>query len=154
MPSMEPLSVHLEIIPKIERGMGVVAVQDNLGAPLLCFGDVAVYSEDFFSHFPLVEGIYCIQYQSTTACMPRADWARHFVEGTASQLEIRRSVVQVRRCPYAEDRWITQPLGPQGFRGGYFVVSDGPFDDVHLINKLLGPVIGIYRPAPISEARS
>ena len=55
-----------------------------------------------------------------------------------------REIVQVRKTPRG---WYAHPYAGTKSSDGVFVMSDGPYDDeLALADRILGPVIGVYRP--------
>lgn len=147
----------LPIVSRIRRGLGVVPIL-GAGSVLLQPGDVAVYDEDWIHRNELVPGLYAIEYQRPTGCMPYASVARRFADNDPVRFDITRTVVRIERFknrrpelnPHLndEDYWMIHPLAREGRMGArrVFVASDGPIWTYHLTDKLLGPIVGIYAP--------
>ena len=159
-PAAVPTSEQLKIFASVPPRFGVQAVEQN--SVLFRAGDVAVYDEMWAAerqaHGPvdsLLEAgaIYVTESQRPVASMSWEAWWDGRKGYCPSLLEVRRSVVRVGRCNWkgVEDRWMIHPLANQ--QRGVFLCSDGPFDEIQLVNKIIGKVVGIYCPAAL-DARA
>jgi hypothetical protein len=150
LPAAAPPAPTLRIFDFVPRFHDVVAVDAGTDTPLLRGGDVAVFDEGRLDPTNLEEGIYCIEYQSPRSGMPRDMFARLFVTPEGARLKIERRIVQVKRHRTLADHFMVTPLGTAIGRsiGGIptFVCSDGPYDGFQLTDRLLGRVVGVYRP--------
>jgi hypothetical protein len=140
----------LRIFDKIERGLGVVPILDDMGAPLLCSGDVAVYDADWHLRNDLQPGTYCVEWQRPANLLPREEFGRRFAAGEPVRMRIDREIVAIARWKRDPTRWAIHPL-VNTYRG-IMQMSDGPLESWYLHDKLLGPIVGLYRPAPIEGA--
>ncbi|HSX56477.1 MAG TPA: hypothetical protein VLG14_14325 [Sphingomonas sp.] len=141
---------------RVPMGIGIVTVTEDGYAPLLCEGEIALYDEQWLGRNALCEGLYCIEYQSTQSGLPRRDFAERFAaDDDTARLLICRRVVELRRYPRNPTQWITLPLARTGpdEEARTFVCIDGPYEDYHILSKLAGRVIGVYRPAPVAMDR-
>lgn len=131
---------------------GIVAVEEN--GVLLKAGEVAVYDRYSLQlDGGLVDGgLYAIEYQRPVAGM---SWAMWWGNGdhVRSRLRVSRHVVIVRRHPKFEGHWNIHPLAPRTPQG-IILMSDGPFEEIYLADKILGRIVGIYRPEPGIEVAS
>jgi hypothetical protein len=133
------VALQLEIFDSVPHGFIVHAIHDDRMAPLLKAGEVAVIeSNGQAGWYPVDGGLFLIEHVSPPPL-------------TGLRYERRvRSVVQtnLRRRKDDQAHWWTCPLnhGDALAGGSILHVSDGPFDEGHLTDKLLGPVVGIYRP--------
>lgn len=148
----DELGARLPLIPRIEWGLGVVPIRER-GSVLLQYGEIAVYDEDWLRYNDLIPGLYCIEYQRPVSGMSWGMVSERFLAQDPVRFDIDRLVVRVARSAKLEDRWICHPLSPVDRIGGapVYRMSDGPFHEYQLVDKLLGPVVGIYAPAPLPE---
>ena len=135
----EELGTRLPLIPRIEKGFGVVPVLDD-GAVLLRPGDVAVYDEEWLKYNEVTPGLYCYEHQRPVSLSPHFD----------SWRIVTREVVYMRRSPRSPGCWDKIALRSKVIGGiRRYSVPDGPMYEVALYNHLLGPIVGIYAPALI-----
>ena len=129
-----PAAGGFRIFDKIEIGHGIAPVLRD-GNALLRPGDVVVYDETWLSAYDIVEGPYVVEYQRPTSTR----------FGRRSQVE--RAVVRVDRCRRLDGHWYIHPLSSVISHGmtSVYQLSDGPISANCLAEKLLGPVIGVYR---------
>lgn len=128
-------SIQLEIFDKVPPWAIAHAARDNSTAPLILEGDVAVVKCDGCAgYYPKDGGLYLIEY----VCKAHG----HF------GLERRtREIIQAAK---RKGGWYALPYA-RTYRGKkVFVAADGPYaDEIVMSEKILGPVIGIYRPRAI-----
>lgn len=148
----------LRIFASIPPRYGVLPVDTN--SAMFRVGEVAVFDEDWTgirqAHGPvdclLEEGAIYV----TEHLRPRAGmtwdywWQLGKTYGSRSHLDVSRSIVRAARSRWkgCEDRWMIHPLAPM--RGGVILCSDGPYDEIHLVDQIIGKVVGIYCPAAIA----
>ena len=155
-PDAEWQRIALRIFPSIPPRHGVHAVEMN--SVMFRAGEVAVYDELWASERQkngpvdtLLEPgcIYITETQRPVAMMSWEQWNERGTKYGRSRLQTRRSIVRVERSRWkgAEDCWMIHPLASQS--GGVFHCSDGPYDEIHLVDQIIGKVVGIYRPAPL-----
>ncbi|WCT75016.1 hypothetical protein PQ455_07310 [Sphingomonas naphthae] len=139
----EPLEVEmrgdclrLQIFDTILPGFGIEPVRHD-GLTLLRPGEVAVYEEGWAKYNEPVEGFYCIERQTPLA--PQPD----------SRRQIEREIAFVRRCARRPDSWETISLYSKVIHDQRrYANPQGPYYDWALRQMILGPIVGLYRPAP------
>lgn len=142
---IERSSARLQIINRIEPGHGVVPVFED-GGVLLRPGEVAVYKEERAYEFcdGTPPGLYCLERQRPIACSALPDSPR----------VIEREVVYVRPAAQKglEDGcWEYVPLHSKVIRGiRRYARPEGPYYPWALGTYILGPVVGVYVPSPLS----
>jgi|GEM_PF-2851149 len=145
---------QLRIFSRVPREAetGIVAVEEN--GVLLKAGEVAVYDRYSLQlDGGLVDGaLYAVEYQRPVAGM---SWSMWWGNGdhVRSRLQISRHVVIARRHPKLEGHWNIHPLAPRTPEG-IILMTDGPFEEIYLADKILGRIVGIYRPEPGIEVAS
>ena len=123
----------------------VQAVADDHAAPLIRKGEVAVV-EDALWTIPEDGGIYLIEWES-----PLTLPSHSIVEGLHPSSTRTRAIVEVIRQEKTGLWWARPFVISTNRRRDIFVSSDGPYADQYtLAYKILGPMIGLYRPNPIS----
>jgi hypothetical protein len=122
----------------------VIPVRPEDECALLRRGEVAVFSDEFMYREKLQDGgIYVIEYQR-----PRAGMSEEMRQQLGSRTDVERSIIRACRDQKQPERWWAHPLGRERRSGGMrvFICSDGPYWDFQLTDKLIGKVIGVYRP--------
>ncbi|WP_404713171.1 hypothetical protein [Sphingomonas sp. MMS24-J13] len=141
---------RLRTFEKIEFGLGIIPIYTNIGAPLLCAGDVAVYSADWLDRNPLRRGVYAVEWQRPANALTPEMFADRYAKCEYPRMRIDREIIAVAPWPRDERRWCIRPL--RNVYRGVLQMSDGPYEPDHLADKLLGPIVGLYRPSPIEGA--
>lgn len=133
-PLMTP-EIKLEIFASVPGWAIVHAAQDDRSAPLIREGEVAVVEADGFGGvIPEDGGLYLIEYVSPPHCRPPYGRERRT-----------RQIVQTVKGRHGG--WWARPYVQQTPGGGIIVCSDGPYrDEIAMAEKILGRVVGIYRP--------
>ncbi|MCP4028581.1 MAG: hypothetical protein GY736_20040 [Sphingomonas sp.] len=113
----------------------VHASTDNRNAPLICRGEIVVVDTGgpcvTGGWIPTDGGLFLIEYRSPPMACER--YARHS-----------RSIVQT--FTDQRGRWWAGSLR-RGMQGREFFCADGPYaDELALADKLIGKVIGLYKP--------
>lgn len=134
--------IALRIFDDIPKGFGVVAITgDYAGSHLLQHGEVAVYDERWRDDigrdgFILTPGLYALEHQRPIAGSRHPDGRRL----------VTREVVEVLHWPYPTD-WAYRELRSRMHRGARLRGRiEGPLYEWGILEMLLGPVVGIYRP--------
>jgi hypothetical protein len=129
-----PTGISLEVFDRVPIWAIVHAAADNSTAPLIREGEVAVVESDGRTGFiPKDGGLYLIEWVGPpTNAFGSREWRT-------------RAIMQARKSD--KGVWWASPYA-RTFRGKrVFVCSDGPYrDEFAMADKLLGPVVGIYRP--------
>jgi hypothetical protein len=133
----------LAIFDHIPVRHGVCAV--SMDGILLKKGDVAVYDELALSMTEgLVDGgLYVVEYQSPRSGM---SWEL-FRRFECTRVNVSREVIIAARSKHRPEHWYVHPIcGSGAMRGGMIRMSDGPYrDEFHLMDKIIGEVVGVYR---------
>jgi hypothetical protein len=96
---------------------------------------VVVYDEGGLNREGLEEGAYyVVEYQRPRAGM---SWKMHR-QLRSERVDTHREVVQVDRCPWRRDHWIT--------RHARSWLVDGPWPQIGLTDRIVGRVVGLYVP--------
>lgn len=143
-PDISAAEISLQIFDEIKQGYEVIPVRREDACALLQPGEVAVYSDDFMYREELQDGgIYVIEYQR-----PRAGMSDEMRKQLGSRMDVERSIIRACRDSREPERWWAHPLCRERRSGGMrvFICSDGPYQDFQLTDKLIGKVIGVYRP--------
>ncbi|OQW44351.1 MAG: hypothetical protein A4S16_03425 [Proteobacteria bacterium SG_bin6] len=122
----------LELFDSVPAWAIVHAATDDRNAPLIRQGEVVVVESDGRKgKIPTNGGLYLIEY---VAPAPSANWG--YERRT-------REIVQVRRTRFG---WFCGGLRDNDGSNA-LAIADGPYrDEIDLAEKLLGPVVGLYRP--------
>lgn len=121
----------LQIFDTISPGHIVHAVIDRGCEPMILPGEVAVVS-DQENLYPEPGGWYLIEYTRGRTYRGRERRCREICVAYVTQRN-------------GEERWYLK--SPAGCRRGVIETADGPYGDInHLAEKVLGEVVGIYRP--------
>lgn len=119
----------LRIFDTVSPDYIVHAVRDRSCEPLLRSGEVAVIT-DQEGLYPEEGGWYLIEHTNGKTYSGKERRVREIVTTYIGM----------------GDRWWTKRPAPPG--RGIFMCSDGPYTDInHLAEKILGQVVGIYRPS-------
>lgn len=138
-PPVEPVAgLALELFADMARQPDrfiVHASTDNRNAPLICRGEIVVVDTGgpcvTGGWIPTEGGLFLIEYRSPPTACER--YARHS-----------RSIVQT--FTDQRGRWWAGSLR-RGVQGREFFCADGPYaDEMALADKLIGKVIGLYKP--------
>lgn len=149
-PDIHQLRIFTQAPFDCDRGV-VVVEHDGV---LLKAGEVAVYDR-----YPLATGeglidggLYAVEFQRPVAGM---SWEMWWGKGdhNRSRIRVTRNVVILRRHPKLEDHWQVHPIASRDQLGCY-LMSDGPYPEWILTDKILGRIVGIYRPEPCIEVAS
>lgn len=143
-PGANEIEAALQIFDEIGDGHETIPVRRDDACALLQKGEVAVYSDDFMYREPLLDGgIYVIEYQR-----PRALMSEEMRKQFGLRMHVERSIIRARRDLKEPERWWAHPLCRERRDVGtnVFICSDGPYCDFQLTDKLIGKIIGIYRP--------
>ncbi|WP_017979871.1 hypothetical protein [Sphingomonas melonis] len=118
----------------------VHAATDSHNAPLICRGDIVVVDTGgpcvTGGWYPTEGGLFPIEYRSPpSACERYARHSRRIVQTFTDQ----------------RGRWWAGGLR-RGIQGRELICSDGPYsDEIALADKLIGSVIGLYRPTGVVQ---
>lgn len=138
---------QLEIFTSIPAWAIAHAADDDSAAPLLNYGEVAVVESDGRAGwYPADDGsLFLIEYVSPPA-LSTLKYERRI-----------RAIVETRRSNRDADQWYAAPrAAPRSLeegqrqmrRTGRLLCVDGPYDEQMLADRLIGRVVGIYRPGP------
>lgn len=138
-PPPEPVAgIALELFADMARVPDrfiVHASTDNRNAPLICRGEIVVVDTGgpcvTGGWIPTEGGLFLIEYRSPPTACER--YPRHS-----------RSIVQT--FTNRKGQWFAGSLR-RGMQGNEFICQDGPYKDENaLADKLIGKVIGLYKP--------
>ncbi|AHE57407.1 hypothetical protein [Sphingomonas sanxanigenens] len=142
------LSDDLRIFDAVPHGYEVITVQERDECPLLAPGEVAVFDTSESCCGEIVNGaLYVIEWQRPRAGMSWETYRRL----ECQYLDVRRRIYRVERSRSDPSRWWIRPLSPRV--RGVIQCGDGPFHDWHLTDKIIGRVVGLYRPTHALEVR-
>lgn len=131
----EPNALHLAIFDSVPPWAIAHAARDGRTAPLILEGEVAVVESDGCKgHIPEDGGLYLIENVSP----PHS--ALYGYERRTGE------IVQI--CKGKRGDWYAHPYARFAGHQQALVMSDGPYqDETMLAEKVLGRVVGIYRPS-------
>lgn len=134
--SVPPDLAQLRIFDSVPRWAIAHAASDDSAAPLIRVGEVAVVEGDgCVGIVPEDGGLYLIEYVTK----PHTRYGNE-----------RRTRDIIRASRDRRGGWWARPHAAQGTGALPIICSDGPYrDELALAERILGRVVGIYRPASI-----
>ncbi|UAK25847.1 hypothetical protein [Sphingomonas nostoxanthinifaciens] len=157
LPELDGLK--LRIFNEIEPGFGVVPILgDDAGSHMLRQGEVAVYDETWHDRVgrgeaALTPGLYCFERQRPPSCTPNRMVADRFRDNDPVRMRCERNVVMVFPHPRQPEHWAYRDLRSRLYRGVRLSArTEGPIYEHGMFDMLLGPIVGIYQPAPLRDA--
>ena len=137
--------LSLEVFDSIPAWAIAHAADDNSAAPLIRYGEVVVVeSNGQAGWYPADDGsLFLIEYVSPPPL------------STLKYERRTRAIVETRRSNRDPDKWYAAPrVAPRTLEAGQKQIRqtgilwgvDGPYTEEQLIDRLIGRVVGIYRP--------